>query len=141
MRERESLQDYSILLLIHTFVWCIDKADLYSYDNIITAMLTDLSIQCDEGIPPLGDNAFACNCSPCKAVLRETAHWTRVRKENYPNIPIKLGDRVLVNNTNTGIVRYIGDLDSKFTDDQIHVGVKLDDPGMHCSYCYTGTCR
>ena len=54
-----------------------------------------------------------------------------MKKEDYPNIPIKLGDRVLVNGANPGIVRYIGDLDSKYTDDQIHVGVKLDDPGMH----------
>lgn len=47
------------------------------------------------------------------------------------NIPIKLGDRVLVRQSHPGIVRYIGDLDSKYTDDQIYVGVKLDDPGMY----------
>ena len=45
-------------------------------------------------------------------------------------IPIKLGDRVLVRQSHPGIVRYVGDLDSKYTDDQIYVGVKLDDPGM-----------
>ena len=53
-----------------------------------------------------------------------------MKKEGNPNIPIKLGDRVLVRQSHPGIVRYIGDLDSKYTDDQIYVGVKLDDPGM-----------
>ena len=53
-----------------------------------------------------------------------------MKKEANINIPIKLGDRVLVRQSHPGIVRYVGDLDSKYTDDQIYVGVKLDDPGM-----------
>lgn len=61
--------------------------------------------------------------------MKETAHWTSLRKGETPNIPIKLGDRVLVQRCHPGIVRYVGDLDSKYTDDQIFVGVKLDDPG------------
>lgn len=89
------------------------------------------SIQSDEGIPPLGDNTYSCTCSPCKAVLKETAHWTGVKKGECPHIPIMLGDRVLVNGSHPGIVRYVGDLDSKYTDDQIYVGVKLDDPGNY----------
>lgn len=52
-----------------------------------------------------------------------------MKKEDTPNIPIKLGDRVVVCSGHPGIVRYIGDLDSKYTNDQIYVGVKLDDPG------------
>ena len=61
--------------------------------------------------------------------MKETAHWTSTKKEECPSIPIKLGDRVLVYYSHPGIVRYIGDLDSKYTDDQVFIGVKLDDPG------------
>ena len=87
-------------------------------------------LQSDGGIPALGDNAYTCSCSPCKAVLKETAHWTSTKKEECLSIPIKLGDRVLVSCRHPGIVRYVGDLDSKYTDDQVFIGVKLDDPGV-----------
>ena len=33
-----------------------------------------------------------------------------------------------------GVVRYVGDLDSDYTNGQVLVGVKLDDPGLLCSY-------
>lgn len=110
---------------ISSKVWHSTPVHMTLFNNIQSFL------QSDEGIPPLGDNAFSCSCSPCKAVFRETAHWTSTKKEANVNIPIKLGDRVLVRQSHPGIVRYIGDLDSKYTDDQIYVGVKLDDPGMH----------
>ena len=121
----------------------VTSTSMFINDSTYVSYVLFITLQSDEGIPPLGDNGFTCSCSPCKAVFRETAHWTSTKKEGNPNIPIKLGDRVLVRQSHPGIVRYVGDLDSKYTDDQIYVGVKLDDPGiMACLsvhniiYCY-----
>ena len=55
-----------------------------------------------------------------------------MKKEDVPAFRLlKIGDRVLVHGTLSGVVRYVGDLDSDFTKDQIFVGVKLDDPGEY----------
>ena len=42
---------------------------------------------------------------------------------------IKLGDRVLVQGLFTGTVKYVGDLDRGYVEDQTFIGVKLDEPG------------
>ena len=42
---------------------------------------------------------------------------------------IRLGDRVLVQGLFTGTVKYVGDLDSSYVNDQTYIGVKLDEPG------------
>jgi dynactin complex subunit len=45
---------------------------------------------------------------------------------------VHIGDRVLVKGKYSGIVRYIGDLDSNLINSKTFVGVKLDDPvGIH----------
>ena len=85
------------------------------------------------GIPPLGDNVFNCSCSNCKTVLKETAHWTELKKDSINPTNVSVGDRVIVHGKYLGVVRYIGDLDSSFTNDKFYVGVKLDDPGMSCT--------
>lgn len=85
--------------------------------------------QSGAGIPALGSPEFCrCPCTHCKSVLRDTAHWTNIKKE-APYCDVKIGDRVLVNEKFTGVVKYVGDLDSSYTHDQLFVGVKLDDPG------------
>ena len=53
---------------------------------------------------------------------------------------IKQGQRILVSmkrsefdlepQTHTGIVKYVGKIDSEFIDNRIYVGVKLDEPGQ-----------
>ena len=43
---------------------------------------------------------------------------------------IKIGDRVLVQGLFTGIVKYVGDLDSGHINAGIFIGVKLDDAGI-----------
>ena len=35
----------------------------------------------------------------------------------------------------TGVVKYVGDLDSSYTHDQLFVGVKLDEPGENVYKC------
>lgn len=42
---------------------------------------------------------------------------------------IRIGDRVLVQGLFTGTVKYVGDLDSTYINDQTFIGVKLDEPG------------
>ena len=44
---------------------------------------------------------------------------------------IRIGDRVLVQGLFTGTVKYVGDLDSNYIDDQTYIGVKLDEPGRY----------
>ena len=46
---------------------------------------------------------------------------------------IQIGNRVVVKHKKSGmsgIVKYIGDLNSSYTNDQVYIGVKLDDPGI-----------
>ena len=62
-------------------------------------------------------------------MIQETSHWTEIQKNPLKSVNIKLGDRVLVQGTHTGVVKYAGDLDSNFTNDAVFIGVKLDDPG------------
>ena len=83
-----------------------------------------------DGIPPIGSNIHNCECTACKAVMKDTAQWTSMQKEADSDIVIKIGDRVLVHGCLPGVVRYVGDLDSDYTNDQIYIGVKLDDPGQ-----------
>lgn len=42
---------------------------------------------------------------------------------------ISCGDRVLVQGLFSGSVKYVGDLDSRYSNSPLYVGVKLDDPG------------
>ena len=91
-------------------------------------------MQGGDGIPPLGSNTFTCNCKYCKAILKETEGWTKATKDGV-NVDIKIGDRVLIQGSLPGVVKYIGDLDSDYTNDQIYIGVKLDDPGMKFLIC------
>ena len=80
-------------------------------------------------IPPLGSNPYNCNCKFCKAILKETACWTKAKKDDI-NVDIKIGDRVLIQGALPGVAKYIGDLDSSYTNGQVYIGVKLDDPGI-----------
>lgn len=84
-----------------------------------------------DGIPDLPSNAYSCSCKHCNFVLSRTADWTSTQKEKLL-VDAKIGDRVLVHGETAGVVRYVGDLDSGYTNDQVYVGVKLDDPvGEH----------
>lgn len=65
--------------------------------------------------------------------MKDTSHWTSMQKEDS-EIVIKIGDRVLVHGCLPGVVRYVGDLDSNYTNDQVYIGVKLDEPGKHSVY-------
>ncbi len=73
----------------------------------------------------------SCDCSMCKDVLRNTAHLTCSKPDKCFKLQlnVRLGDRVIVRGRYTGVVRYVGDLDSSYNNDQIYVGVKTDDPG------------
>ena len=90
-------------------------------------------IQVDSTEIPALCNAYNCDCSSCKDVLKNTAHWTELKKNAHYKVHsnVRLGDRVIVQGKHTGVVRYIGDLDSSFTNDQIYIGVKMDDPGEY----------
>ena len=72
---------------------------------------------------------LCCSCSSCKFVEQSTSHWTCIQKEPLRNKHVRKGDRVLVQGLFTGVVKYVGDLDSKYANDQTFIGVKLDDPG------------
>ena len=54
---------------------------------------------------------------------------TAVKKDSINRSNVCVGDRVLVRELHSGVVRYVGDLDSEYTNDRIFVGVKLDDAG------------
>ena len=60
--------------------------------------------------------------------MSKTSHWTKTRKESI-KFDVRVGDRVLIHRDLPGIVKYVGDLDNRFTNGEIYVGVKLDDPG------------
>ncbi len=64
-------------------------------------------------------------------MLRESSLGPTGTSGEGGDIPacVRIGDRVLVHASLPGVVRYVGDLDSDFTSDQMYVGVKLDDPG------------
>ena len=69
-----------------------------------------------------------CGCRDCNEVTAETAHMTTAAMVTDVSTNIHVGDRVLVRGAFTGVVRYVGDLDSRFVDSRLYVGVKLDDP-------------
>ena len=51
---------------------------------------------------------------------------------------IRVGDRVLVyHGSLTGVVRYVGDLDSQYTNAKLYIGIKLDAPCELKLYYYT----
>ncbi len=83
----------------------------------------------DGHIPALLEhNTHCCNCKYCRVILKETKCWTQARKEDI-NVDIKIGDRVLIQEMLPGVVKYVGDLDSVYTNGAVYVGVKLDDCG------------
>ena len=51
-------------------------------------------------------------------------------QEFGPAIDLRVGDRVMVDGYLPGVVKYVGDLDSHYTNSPTYVGVKLDDPGQ-----------
>lgn len=51
-------------------------------------------------------------------------------QEFGPAIDLCVGDRVMVDGYLPGVVKYVGDLDSNYTNSPTYVGVKLDDPGQ-----------
>lgn len=55
---------------------------------------------------------------------------TNIQKEKI-NVGVRVGDRVLVQGLYSGTVKYVGDLDSEYINDDVFVGVKLDDPGTY----------
>ena len=67
-------------------------------------------------------------CSHCTAVATDTLHWTCVCKPAIKSC-VCLGNRVWVSGRESGVVKYIGDLDSQYTNDTVYIGIKLDDPG------------
>lgn len=86
-------------------------------------------LQKDSGILALDSPEFSrCKCSHCTAVHTDTSHWTSLCKPAL-HCQIQIGNRVLVNGQQSGSVKYIGDLNSSYTNDQVYIGVKLDDPG------------
>ena len=42
---------------------------------------------------------------------------------------LKLGDRVVIANNHTGLIRWIGQLDSEYVNTEYLVGIQLDNPG------------
>lgn len=56
---------------------------------------------------------------------------TAVTKDSVNKTNVRVGDRVLVRELHPGVVRYVGDLDSEYTNDRIFVGVKLDEAGEY----------
>ena len=61
--------------------------------------------------------------------MQQTSSWTNPRKTPV-GVNLRPGDRVLVQGTFSGTVKYVGDLDSEYTKSELYVGVKLDDPGQ-----------
>ena len=54
---------------------------------------------------------------------------TTAKNDIMSRTDIRVGDRVLIRyGSLTGVVRYVGDLDSQYTDAKLYVGIKLDDP-------------
>lgn len=79
-------------------------------------------------MPPLGD--IYCQYSSCRDITDRTRSLTSMQ-EFGPAIDLCVGDRVMVDGYLPGVVKYIGDLDSNFTNSPLYVGVKLDDPGEY----------
>ena len=69
-----------------------------------------------------------CQCSSSRDVTGRTKSLTNM-EEFGPAVDLCVGDRVMVDGYLPGVVKYIGDLDSNFTNGPTYVGVKLDDPG------------
>ena len=59
---------------------------------------------------------------------KEIAHLTAVQKPTRNRTAVKVGNHVSVSGE-PGIVYYVGDLDSNYTNDKIFVGVQLHNPG------------
>ena len=78
-------------------------------------------------IPPLSDSY--CQCSSCRDITDGTKSLTSMQ-EFGPAIDLRVGDRVMVDGYLPGVVKYVGDLDSHYTNSPTYVGVKLDDPGQ-----------
>ena len=61
-------------------------------------------------------------------MFAETHHWTSLRKPPLES-PVRIGNRLIVKDGLSGVVKYIGDLNSSYTNDPVFIGVKLDVPG------------
>lgn len=86
-----------------------------------------------------------CNCHLCKMGSSVVDSNTRRQKQTdakqavQVQSQVRLGTRVLARLKRsefdlelqklTGIVKYVGKIDSEFVDNQIYVGLKLDEPG------------
>lgn len=118
-RKRKSWVSASTSKVVHLLVAC----NLMFLDHFLFIN------QRDSGIPTLDSPEFSqCWCSHCNSVHKDTSHWTNLHKPTLRS-QIKIGNRVRVNGEHSGVVKYIGDLSSSYTNDQVYVGVKLDDPG------------
>lgn len=116
-RKRKGWVSTSTSKVVHLLVAC----NLYLEHFFIN--------QKDSGIPALDSPEFSqCRCSYCNSVHKDTSHWTNLHKPTLQS-QIKIGNRVRVNGEHSGVVKYIGDLNSSYTNGQVYIGVKLDDPG------------
>eukprot|EP00043_Microstomoeca_roanoka_P011055 m.104344 g.104344 ORF g.104344 m.104344 type:complete len:796 (-) comp15075_c1_seq1:852-3239(-) len=75
-----------------------------------------------------------CNCRACKSISKQSRRLEKQqqRMEQLPELPFRVGDRVVLTHDRTGVIRWIGRFDSSFVTSHIHIGVQLDDPiGEH----------
>eukprot|EP00730_Choanoeca_flexa_P017957 TRINITY_DN8705_c0_g1_i2.p1 TRINITY_DN8705_c0_g1~~TRINITY_DN8705_c0_g1_i2.p1 ORF type:complete len:776 (+),score=124.48 TRINITY_DN8705_c0_g1_i2:1585-3912(+) len=92
------------------------------------------------------DDYLGCSCPSCKDIQRQNK-LTRNRYElieALPPLKFKVGDRVVLTEERTGIVRWIGRFESKVLNTPLHVGLHLDDPkgntdGIHAGKRYFRT--
>lgn len=88
-----------------------------------------VSVYTEREIPGL-NAATPCRCSACRSLGRASAHredGSLVKKAGF-----RVGDRVLLTGERTGVVRWLGQLDSDYVSADLHAGVQLDDPiGTH----------
>eukprot|EP00048_Salpingoeca_helianthica_P008831 m.127051 g.127051 ORF g.127051 m.127051 type:complete len:334 (-) comp14699_c3_seq1:38-1039(-) len=88
-----------------------------------------VSVYTERDIPGIGAAVF-CRCSACKGNGRFSAH--RDDGSHAKRAGFRVGDRVLLSGERTGVVRWLGQLDSDFVSNELFVGVQLDDPlGQH----------
>eukprot|EP00051_Salpingoeca_urceolata_P028202 m.485609 g.485609 ORF g.485609 m.485609 type:complete len:409 (-) comp23889_c0_seq1:338-1564(-) len=96
------------------------------------------SVYTDKGTPSV--DALSCRCAACRALpkdMRGGAHQLQQHSQLpsqrlHESVPFKIGDRCILADDRTGVIRWIGKFDAAYETPDVFVGVQLDEAvGLH----------
>lgn len=104
--------------------------NLRKYDADVGKKKEWVSVYTVRDIPSMSKSQ-SCRCGACRALPRLSIPSANDRVV-CKNQEFRVGDRVVLSGDRSGIIRWIGKLDSEYVTTEVFVGVQLDEPvGAH----------